>query len=179
MFQLKLCILWLMVYTAFCLKLTVFEIGKPILVEGDSTHLLCQYDLQGEQLYSVKWYKDDHEFYRFVPGESSEVQFFPVDGVHVDEKRVTNGSLFLRKLEPVSSGIYMCEVSTETPFEILSNHSRLTVLPSERPYILKSKNLPELTDIFSVNCTPRQCTDKISIFLSVSFFIVLFEYNKK
>lgn len=51
---------------------------------GNSTRLECKYDLQGEKLYTVKWYKDGNEFYRFLPGELPEVQVFEVPGVHVD-----------------------------------------------------------------------------------------------
>ena len=28
--------------------------------------LWCEYDLHGEPLYSIKWYKDQQEFYRFT-----------------------------------------------------------------------------------------------------------------
>ncbi len=31
---------------------------------GDAVLLRCNYELQGEKLYSVKWYKDGNEFYR-------------------------------------------------------------------------------------------------------------------
>ncbi|CAH1969909.1 unnamed protein product [Acanthoscelides obtectus] len=30
---------------------------------GDAT-LECQFDMGGEELYAVKWYKDDQEFFR-------------------------------------------------------------------------------------------------------------------
>ena len=33
---------------------------------GDDASLKCLYDLEGEQLYSVKWYKDGHEIFRCV-----------------------------------------------------------------------------------------------------------------
>lgn len=71
------------IFTAFCLKLTELKIEEHTLV-GNSTRLECKYDLQGEKLYTVKWYKDGNEFYRFLPGESPEVQVFAVEGVHVD-----------------------------------------------------------------------------------------------
>lgn len=67
----------------FSLKLTELKIEEHTLV-GNSTQLECKYDLQGEKLYTVKWYKDGKEFYRFLPGESPEVQVFEVSGVHVD-----------------------------------------------------------------------------------------------
>lgn len=70
-------------FTALCLKLTELKIEEHTLV-GNSTRLECKYDLQGEKLYTVKWYKDGNEFYRFLPGETPEVQVFEVTGVHVD-----------------------------------------------------------------------------------------------
>lgn len=70
-------------FSVFCLKLTELRIEEHTLV-GNSTRLECKYDLQGEKLYTVKWYKDGNEFYRFLPGETPEVQVFEVAGVHVD-----------------------------------------------------------------------------------------------
>lgn len=49
--------------------------------------LRCEYDLGGEDLYSVKWYKDGAEFFRFMPGSRPPGRDFPVDGVHVDVNR--------------------------------------------------------------------------------------------
>ena len=37
---------------------------------GQNATLLCKYELEkGEDLYSLKWYKEDVEFYRFLPPE--------------------------------------------------------------------------------------------------------------
>lgn len=44
----------------------------------------CHYDLDGEALYSVKWYKDGNEFYRYVPRDMPPAQVFPLQGVLVD-----------------------------------------------------------------------------------------------
>lgn len=52
-------------------------------IRGNRTILECRFDLQGETLYSVKWYKDGHEFYRFVPRDTPPAQLFPLPGVHV------------------------------------------------------------------------------------------------
>ena len=52
---------------------------------GDEGILTCRFDLEGEELYSVKWYKDGDEFYRFIPGERDQkVTVFQLSGVHVD-----------------------------------------------------------------------------------------------
>ena len=36
---------------------------------GTSAMLVCEFDLEGETLYSVRWYKQYEEFYRFLPSE--------------------------------------------------------------------------------------------------------------
>nr|CAI5855186.1 unnamed protein product [Callosobruchus analis] len=35
------------------------------------TTLDCQFDMGGEELYAVKWYKDDQEFFRICPWPQS------------------------------------------------------------------------------------------------------------
>lgn len=51
---------------------------------GSSSTLECLFDLQGERLYSVKWYKDGEEFFRYLPRDRQRVQGFPIYGVSVD-----------------------------------------------------------------------------------------------
>ena len=53
-------------------------------IRGNNSMLECRYDLQGETLYSVKWYKDGDEFYRYVPRDDPPAQLFPLPGVHVN-----------------------------------------------------------------------------------------------
>ena len=52
---------------------------------GQDSTLSCLYDMEGEQLYSVKWYKDDHEFFRFIPADRDQkITIFRLPGVKVD-----------------------------------------------------------------------------------------------
>ena len=52
---------------------------------GESAVLRCLYDLEREQLYSVKWYKDGDEFFRYIPGDRDQtVTVFRLPGVNVD-----------------------------------------------------------------------------------------------
>lgn len=74
----------------FCLfsdayGLTLIEVRIPNhMVRDQSARLECHFDLDGEVLYSVKWYKDGNEFYRFIPRDMPPVQVFPLPGVTVD-----------------------------------------------------------------------------------------------
>ena len=51
---------------------------------GSSAILHCDYDLEQNELYSVKFYKDYFEFYRFIPRDIPPAQSFNLDGIHLD-----------------------------------------------------------------------------------------------
>lgn len=53
-------------------------------VRDSSARLECHYALDQEVLYSVKWYKDGNEFYRYVPRDMPPAQVFPLPGVSID-----------------------------------------------------------------------------------------------
>ena len=42
--------------------------GGPLQAElGQDLSLLCNYQVMGDSLYSIKWYRDDREFFRYIP----------------------------------------------------------------------------------------------------------------
>jgi len=107
---------------------------------GDSTTMECKYDLEGEELYVVKWYKDGDEFYKFLPRESPKSQVFDVIGVNVDVTESTAESVHLRHLEVASSGKYRCEVTVEAPsFNTVTNYSFMHTVPMSNEEPHKSK----------------------------------------
>ncbi|XP_076332606.1 uncharacterized protein LOC143237338 isoform X2 [Tachypleus tridentatus] len=79
------------------LRLVMLDVPSPTVV-GQEVELTCSFDLNGDTLYSVKWYKDDVEFYRFVPNDWPPGQFLPLSGVRVDEPR--NEPCLLDNQEP-------------------------------------------------------------------------------
>jgi hypothetical protein len=46
--------------------------------------LICEYDLESRNLYSVKWYKDECEFFRYMPDYEPHSQAFPTPGITLD-----------------------------------------------------------------------------------------------
>lgn len=53
----------------------------PDAVEKDEkVRLVCRYNLEGETLYTLKWYKGEQEFYRYTPKESPPIKIFAVRG---------------------------------------------------------------------------------------------------
>ncbi|UYV77244.1 Immunoglobulin [Cordylochernes scorpioides] len=57
------------------------------LKKGEPADLTCEYDLEGETLYSVKWYKNNVEILRYIPSDapaSPPLQVFDLVGVHIN-----------------------------------------------------------------------------------------------
>ncbi|XP_049764101.1 uncharacterized protein LOC126092519 [Schistocerca cancellata] len=121
-----------------------------------NARLECHYDLEGESLYSVKWYKDGREFYRFVPRDTPPAQIFQLPGVVVDMNNSTASQVELKDVTLSSSGRYRCEVSGEAPsFQTVSEHGDMTVvaLPEEGPRITGGRPRYQVGDTVRVNCT--------------------------
>jgi hypothetical protein len=63
----------------------MIEVRVPNYTVKDNTvKLECHYDMEDEKLYSVKWYKDGHEFYRYLPRDHPPATLFPQNGISVD-----------------------------------------------------------------------------------------------
>lgn len=72
-----------MLLVSICLR--VVGISVPSLKQrGESVTLTCDYDLEGGKLYSVKWYRDNEEFYRYMPRLRPPQHAHKLDGVKVD-----------------------------------------------------------------------------------------------
>ena len=66
-----------------CLKLLELDVPSHKLV-GEGVKLVCRFDMEGDALYSVKWYRNEQEFYRFVPNDRPKLQIFPQHGIRVE-----------------------------------------------------------------------------------------------
>ncbi len=58
--------------------------GLSSVNKGDVVSLTCLYDLERDAIYSMKWYKDGSEVYRYVPTEEPEYKAFDVPGIRID-----------------------------------------------------------------------------------------------
>lgn len=69
------------------LRLTVVRIPRYMDLH-QAAILSCNFDLGAGKLYSVKWYKDEFEFFRYMPENSPQIQTFPLQGVNLDVSSV-------------------------------------------------------------------------------------------
>ncbi|XP_036146848.1 uncharacterized protein LOC105833168 [Monomorium pharaonis] len=144
-----------------------FKMPKEAEV-GSSIELRCEWQiLGGSNLYSVKWYKDDHEFFRYMPDSDQRTQIFPRPGVKV-EPRPNNEQKWirLRDLGLESSGQYKCEVSTEAPsFATTYQTANLTVisLPERGPEITGLSMQYAVGENVTANCSAWPSVPKANL----------------
>uniref|UniRef100_A0A182F1W7 Uncharacterized protein n=2 Tax=Anopheles albimanus TaxID=7167 RepID=A0A182F1W7_ANOAL len=112
--------------------------------------------MEGDELYSVKWYKGKREFFRYTPKEIPALKAFHVAGVTV-ELSVSNGShITLVSVEAGTSGKYSCEVSADLPsFDtmIISSEMEVVEIPVTKPLITGIKPFYRIGDVVAGNCT--------------------------
>ncbi|BES93342.1 Hypothetical protein NTJ_06151 [Nesidiocoris tenuis] len=158
----------------------------PVAVrEGDDAVLRCLFDLNGDALYSVKWYKGSRELFRYMPREIPSVKVFPVNGLYdlVIEKSKSNGThLFLKKVTINLSGRYSCEVSADAPSfrtAFASGDMNIVVVPSSFPVIQGMKPRYKLGDTLEVQCVSKSSRPAANLSWSLNGKMLDSEYVKQ
>jgi hypothetical protein len=127
------------------------------VVRGDDAILECYYDLEGDQLYAVKWYLGITEFYRYTPKEIPPIKQFPTqNGLTVRESASNATCVVLEHVPRSISGRYSCEVSADAPSFFTSMQTaylQVVDLPPNDPYISGMKTRYHHGEILKANCT--------------------------
>ena len=72
---------FLSIYT---LKVTRFKV-PPEMLTTQPGQLICEFEIsRGERLYSLRWYLNETEFFRFEPRADQRVQLFPLPQLKID-----------------------------------------------------------------------------------------------
>lgn len=99
-----------------CLSLRDVKIKvPPAVVQGHKAVLKCIFDLEGDKLYSVKWYRGAGEFYRFTPSDVDPIKQFKIKGFHVVESESNATQVVLEDVSRAISGPFSCEVTADQP----------------------------------------------------------------
>jgi hypothetical protein len=67
----------------WCIKDVSIQVPPTVSV-GSDVFLRCLFDLEGDSLYMLKWYRGKDEFYRYVPKELPPTRVFSLPGFSVD-----------------------------------------------------------------------------------------------
>lgn len=70
-------------FAAAGMRLSKLEVPGAVII-GENVWLKCDFDLEGDELYSVKWYKNNVEFYRYQPRDTLHGQMYDLLGVYVE-----------------------------------------------------------------------------------------------
>merc|ERR1711953_606474 len=157
--QMSALLLFWFLDTSFCLILN--NIRVPGLVwSGRDASLHCDYDTQGEEIYSVKWYKGGQEVFRWLPSQPDHpITIYPRPGVRIDQNKSSATSMALQAVDLSSTGRYRCEVSTEAPmFSTASGFGDLLVVSAPpRPPLIQGdiRDNYQPGDLVHLNCSSR------------------------
>ncbi|EDW71213.2 uncharacterized protein beat-IIIc isoform X2 [Drosophila virilis] len=161
-----LCVIGILI--DFTAGLRLVEVRIPnYVIKGATAQLECLYDLDGEALYSVKWYKDGNEFYRYVPRDNPPAQTFRLPGVAVDLHNSSDAIVNLHNVNLQSAGRFRCEVSGEAPsFQTVTEHGDMVVvsLPDQGPpKIIGGRPRYQIGDWVRINCTAGRSKPAVNL----------------
>ncbi|XP_017881868.2 uncharacterized protein LOC108625990 [Ceratina calcarata] len=133
------------------------KINVPAVVRsGDTVTLSCNYDLEGLPLYTIQWYREEAEFYRYLPEREPPYSTFNIDGVHVNVSKSNSFDVTLVNVSRKLTGMYKCEVSAGSPtYHTLIERSRMEVVdaPKSDPTIDVQKERISMGELLQANCT--------------------------
>ncbi|XP_037516318.1 uncharacterized protein LOC119393398 [Rhipicephalus sanguineus] len=137
-----------------CLRL--LEMSAPsAAIHGRGMWLNCSFDLESDELYSVKWYKNDTEFYRYIPRDRPPAQNYDLPGVVVDMARSREGHVFISSVNLSTEGNYRCEASAEAPsFQtvVQEKEVKVFVIPEHPPTIRGTRAKYGVGERVDVSC---------------------------
>ncbi|XP_050309683.1 uncharacterized protein LOC126745744 [Anthonomus grandis grandis] len=162
------CDLWfngavsVVVFVGFCfedtLSLRDVRLRVPrAVIKGKDAELLCDFDLEGEKLYSVKWYRETYEFFRYTPDDHDPIKTFPLKDINVRLHESSKNKIVLADVQRDISGKFSCEITTEMPsfFTVVETaYMQVVEIPTSEPYINGFKKRYYMDEeVFQANCT--------------------------
>ncbi|CAH1118820.1 unnamed protein product [Phaedon cochleariae] len=155
---------------ALSLKNVLLTIEPKVVQRFNHSVLRCSYDLEGDALYSVKWYRGRYEFYRYTPSEYPSIKTFPFRGINIDGYNSNSTQVALRDIDFSISGNFSCEVTTDAPFSTGSDTKTMVVvqLPEHPPTISVEGEPLDYGDTLRANCSSSPSKPKATLTLTLN-----------
>ncbi|XP_048520945.1 uncharacterized protein LOC109546568 isoform X2 [Dendroctonus ponderosae] len=144
---------------ALGLRNVTLYITPTVVQKGHAATFRCTYDLEGDTVYSVQWYRGSHEFYRYEPSGVSVTQHFSIPGVRLKPDLTNSNStqVVLTDIEFNLAGNFSCEVTTENGpnmhIKMDSKSMSVVQLPEHPPQISVGREPLDYGDILRANCS--------------------------
>uniref|UniRef100_A0A1A9VNS7 Ig-like domain-containing protein n=1 Tax=Glossina austeni TaxID=7395 RepID=A0A1A9VNS7_GLOAU len=98
---------------------------------GSNALLTCNYDMENDTLYSVKWYKGRREFYRYTPKENPAMKVFPSQsGLNVETDFECLPIYYIR-----------CAITRMHPYRRYKRNEKLTTFRNKCMHIKQIKQI--------------------------------------
>ncbi|KAG6445054.1 hypothetical protein O3G_MSEX003671 [Manduca sexta] len=141
------------------------------VIRGGTAALICSRDMQGAPLYSVKWYRGNHEFYRYTPNEDPDTRVFGLPGIYVDMNRSNGSQVLLRRMDLTLAGNFSCEVTADSPSfatQIATKFIDVIVLPTHGPVLKADKDRYQPGEMLQANCSssPARPAANLTIYIN-------------
>lgn len=168
-------VLWMFFVCSICDAHKYYNVTLNIEPEwirrGQSVRLYCNYELGGDPLYSVKWYRGHLEFYRYSPSENPPGKIFQFPDIKVDLTASNDTQVTLRNVGFKLSGNFSCEVTADAPSfhtSFASNALTVVELPHAPPTLWTERERYDPGDILRANCStpPSKPGAGIAFFLN-------------
>ncbi|XKL63708.1 hypothetical protein PGB90_006072 [Kerria lacca] len=142
--------------------------------KGAKVRLVCKYDLEGEVLYTLKWYKEETEFLKYTPREIPSIKFFPMKSypdLEIIKEETFGDQVTIKKALVSIGGHYACQVTTDMPsFHEASGRGvlRVVVLPEDLPSIKGYKPKIKEGEWANVTCISSKSTPAANLTWSIN-----------
>lgn len=137
-----------------CLKLIGLSVPSWVK-RGDGVWLNCTLEYEEDVLYSIKWYKNDVEFYRYMPRDIEKNQIYEYSGVYVNLSESDKGQVNLYKTDLDTEGSFRCEASNDGPtFQTVDGVKELKIyeLPENNLTIYGLLPSYDVGDVINATC---------------------------
>ncbi|XP_052851685.1 uncharacterized protein LOC128261834 [Drosophila gunungcola] len=143
---------------------------------GSNALFTCNYDMENDTLYSVKWYKGKREFYRYTPKENPAMKVFAMtSGLNV-ERNLSNQSHVVLQSVPLNiSGKFTCEISVEAPtFQtaMVSGEMEVVELPEEHTVVTGIQARYRIGDLVDGNCSIKYSKPAANLTWTINGIVV-------
>ncbi|XP_053203901.1 uncharacterized protein LOC128388515 [Panonychus citri] len=108
------------------LQVIKFEVPEKV-VAGNSTKLICSTGPDFGRLATIKWYRNDSEFYR-VQFKPPRMKTFPAVGIQINEEKSSKGIVILDNVTLETAGNFRCEVTREMDFTTHEKNGTMDVI---------------------------------------------------
>ncbi|XP_026333517.1 uncharacterized protein LOC113240433 [Hyposmocoma kahamanoa] len=141
------------------------------IIRGGTAALICSRDMQNAPLYTVKWYRGNHEFYRYTPMEDPDTRVFTIPGIYVDTNRSNGSQVLLRRMDLTMAGNFSCEVTADSPSfatQIATKFIDVIALPVLDPVLHTGKDRYRPGETLHANCTssPARPAANLTIYVN-------------